>query len=257
MPHISLTYAIEHCLHPSESGYESRLLPAACDGNLMQKLVIKLSRCGRTSFLFLALAMAVGPALAQTPRASQTPARPGQPTAPGPGPAEPTSIDAGKNGEQLFKTNCLECHKTAAGLSRGGGILGVQSFLRTHYTASRESAAVLAAYLNAMDAASRPGDRPARRSARPDARPAKKDDGKTSGAKPAEAKPAQAKPEEERPRPPVSVPAAESRPAEPPPAPPVTPTEPQAAPPAAPAEPQAAPPAAPAEQKPADAPKAE
>jgi hypothetical protein len=246
--------------NPSESGYESRLLPAACDGNLMQKLVIKLSKCGRTSFfLFLALAMAVGPALAQSPRPPQTPARPGQPTAPGPGPAEPTSIDAGKNGEQLFRTNCSECHKTAAGLARGGGILGVQSFLRTHYTASRESAAVLAAYLNAMDAAARPGDRPARRSARPDARPAKKDEGKASAAKPTEAKPAEAKPEEakpaeakseESPRPPASVPAPESKSAEPPPAS-VPAAESQ------PAEPQAAPPAAPAEQKPADAPKAE
>jgi mono/diheme cytochrome c family protein len=221
-------------LNPSESGYESRLLPAACDGNLMQKLVIKLSRRGRTSVFLFALAMAIGPALAQAPRAAQTPSRPGQPAAPPPGPAEPASIDAGKNGEQLFKANCSACHKSAAGLSRAGGILGVQSFLRTHYTASRESAAVIAAYLNEMDAAARPGDRPARRNARPEGRPAKKDEAKPTEAKPTEAKPEQAKPEES-PRPPASVPAAESKPAEP----------------------QPAPPAAPAEQKPADAPKAE
>ena len=218
----------------SESEYESRLLMAAFDGNFMRKLAIKLSRCGQTSVLLFALALVVGPALAQAPRAAQTPSRPGQPAATAPGPAEPPSIDAGKNGEQLFKANCSVCHKTPVGLSRAGGILGVQSFLREHYTASRESAAIIAAYLNALDAAARPADRPGRRTARPDARPGKKDEGKASEAKPAEAKPAQAK-SEETPRPPASVPAAETKPAEPPPAPP----------------------AAPAEQKPADAPKAE
>ena len=223
----------------SESGYESRLLPAACDGKLMQTLVIKLSSYGRTSIFLLAIAMAVGPALAQSPRGAQTPSRPGQPPAAAPAPAEPASIDAGKNGEQLFKANCSICHKTPVGLSRAGGILGVQSFLRTHYTASRESAAVIAAYLNAMDAAARPADRPTRRTARPDARPGKKEEAKPTEAKPTEAKPAEAKPaqaaSEETPRPPASVPAAESKPAEPPPAPP----------------------AAPAEPRPADAPKAE
>jgi mono/diheme cytochrome c family protein len=220
----------------------------------MQKLAIKLSRRGRIAVFLFALAMAVGPALAQAPRTSQMPARPGQPVTAAPGPVEPLSIDAGKNGEQLFRANCSACHKTAAGLSRAGGILGVQSFLRTHYTASRESAAVIAAYLNAVDAAARPGDRPARRSARPEGRPAKKDESKPTEAKPAEAKPTEAKPaeakptetkpteakpaqakSEEPPRPPASVPAAESKPAEP----------------------QPPPPAAPAEQKPADAPKAE
>jgi mono/diheme cytochrome c family protein len=243
MPQILSTCAIEHCFQPVGIGYESRLLPAACDGNLMQKLAIKLSRCGQTSVLLFALAMAAGPALAQAPRGAHTPARPGQPAATAPRPPEPANIDAGKNGEQLFKANCSACHKTPVGLSRAGGILGVQSFLREHYTASRESAAAIAAYLIATDAAARPGDRPARRTARPDARPAKKDEGKPSETKPAEAKPAETKPAEakpaqvkpeESPRPPASVPAAESKPAEPQP-----------------------PPAAPAEQKPADAPKAE
>ena len=217
---------------------------AAHDGNPMQKLAIKLSKCWQISVLLFALAITVGPALAQSPRPPHTPARPGQPAAAAPGPAEPTSIDAGKNGEQLFKANCTVCHKTPAGLSRTGGILGVQSFLREHYTASRETAAVIAAYLNSVDAAARPGDRPTRRGARPDARPGKKDEGKPSEAKPSEAKPSETKPteakpaqakSEESPRPPAPVPAVESKPAEPAPAPP----------------------AAPAEQKPADAPKAE
>jgi hypothetical protein len=212
---------------------------AAYDGKLMQKLATKLSGCGPALVFLFALVLVVGPALAQSPRPHQTPARPGQPAAPAPGPAEPANIDAGKNGEQLFKASCSACHKTPAGMSRAGGILGVQSFLRTHYTASRESAAVIAAYLNAVDAAARPADRPTRRTARPDAKPGKKDEGKPSETRPSEAKPAEATPahakSEETPRPPAPVPAAESKPAEP----------------------QPAPPAAPAEQKPADAPKAE
>lgn len=220
--------------NPSESEYGEPPADGSVHGNLMQKLAIKLSTYGRTSIFLLAMAMAVGPALAQSPRGAQTPSRPGQPATAAPGPVEPTSIDAGKNGEQLFKANCSICHKTPVGLSRAGGILGVQSFLRSHYTASRESAAVIAAYLNAMDAAARPADRPARRNARPEGRPAKKDEAKPTEAKPAEAKPAQAA-SEETPRPPASVPAAESKPAEAP----------------------AAQPAAPAEPKPADAPKAE
>ncbi len=252
MPHILLANAVWHGFHPSESEYESRLLKAAYDGHLMQKLAINLPKCGQISVFLFALAMAAGPALAQAPRGSHTPSRPGQPAPTAPGLSEPTSIDAGKNGEQLFKANCTECHKTPAGLSRPGGILGVQSFLRSHYTASRESAAMIAAYLDAVAATSRPSDRPSerptRRSARPDARPAKKDDGKASDAKPVEAKPAQAK-SEDSPRPPVPVPELDSSPPEPPPPP--APAEQN------PAEPPPAPPAAPVEQKPADAPKAE
>ena len=243
MPHILSTMPSGTAFNPSESEYGEPPANGSLRRKLMQKLAIKLSGSGRTSIFLFALAMAVGPALAQAPRAAQTPARPGQPATAAPGPVEPPSTDTGKNGEQLFRANCSGCHKTPVGLSRAGGILGVQSFLRTHYTASRESAAVIAAYLNAMDAAARPGDRPARRSARPEGRPAKKDESKPTEAKPAEAepteaKPAQAKPEE-IPRPPASVPAAESKPADPP------------------SPPQPAPPAAPAEQKPADALKAE
>lgn len=217
---------------------------AACDGKLMQKLANAMARRVSASVVLLTFAVAVGPALAQSPRSAQTPSRPGQPAAAPQKPAEPANIDAGKNGEQLFKANCTVCHKSAAGLSRAGGILGVQNFLRSHYTASRESANEIAAYLSSVDTPARPADRPARRTTtRPDARPTKKDESGAPETKPAEAKPAQAS-SEERPRPPASPPAAESKPAEP-----------QAA--AQPATQSSPPPAAPAEQKPADAPKAE
>jgi hypothetical protein len=211
-----------------------------------------MSRVGQA----LALAFAVGlaqPALAQGPKpAGTTPVRPGAAAstpAPKPGPSEIVNIDAGKTGEQLFKANCAICHKTAAGLSRAGGLLGVQSFLREHYTASRESAAVIGAYLYSIDAAAparatrpRSGPDARRTSKKPDeVRPAdvKPTEPKPADAKPADVKPAEAK-VEEPPRPSASVPEnkpADSKPADTPPV--------------------EAKPAAPAEPKPADAPKSE
>ena len=43
------------------------------------------------------------------------------------------------------------CHKTPTGSAKGAGIFGLKAFLREHYTASLESAAALAAYVNATD----------------------------------------------------------------------------------------------------------
>jgi hypothetical protein len=60
------------------------------------------------------------------------------------------NLDQGKSAAQLFASDCAICHKTTAGLSRGR-VLGLDSFLREHYTASRESAAAIAAYINATD----------------------------------------------------------------------------------------------------------
>jgi len=60
------------------------------------------------------------------------------------------NLDQGKSGAQLFASDCAICHKTTAGLSRGR-VLGLDTFLREHYTASRESAASIAAYINATD----------------------------------------------------------------------------------------------------------
>lgn len=61
------------------------------------------------------------------------------------------NLDHGKTPAQLFASDCAICHKSARGLSRGGGLFGLQSFLRAHYTASVQSAASLAAYLQAVD----------------------------------------------------------------------------------------------------------
>ena len=104
------------------------------------------------------------------------------------------NLDAGKSGAQLYASNCAICHKSVQALNKsGGGLFGLDSFLREHYTSSRESAAAISAYLNSV------GGGPA------DARPAKKrtSTGKKkepkADAKPSDAKPSDAKPEEKKP----------------------------------------------------------
>lgn len=128
------------------------------------------------------------------------------------------NLDLGKSGAQLFASDCAICHKTTAGLSKGR-LLGLDSFLREHYTASRESAGAIAAYIQATDkgpAAPATG-KPAKRTAKGDAKGDKKGDkkgdekkpdtGKAGAAKPGDAKSGDAKPAETKP--------AEAKPAEP------------------------------------------
>jgi hypothetical protein len=62
------------------------------------------------------------------------------------------NIDAGKTPAQLYAQDCAICHKTPYGLSKAGGSWqGLQGFLREHYTASKESAAAISAYLIELD----------------------------------------------------------------------------------------------------------
>ena len=58
-----------------------------------------------------------------------------------------------KTPAQIFATDCAICHKSAQGLSKAGGAFGIglEGFLREHYTASKETAAVLAKYVQSMD----------------------------------------------------------------------------------------------------------
>lgn len=84
-------------------------------------------------------------------------------------------LDRGKTGAQLYASNCSLCHKTPVGLARAGGLFGISNFLRDHYTASRETAAVIAAYLEAVDKAAPPSRRaPPRRTAKGSDKPDKK-----------------------------------------------------------------------------------
>ena len=113
-----------------------------------------------------------------------------------------------KTPAQIFASDCAICHKTTQGLSKAGGPLGLglDSFLREHYTASRESAAALSKYIQATDTgpAQEKNTKRAKPAAKkPAAKPSEpKGDAKTEVK--TEAKP-EAKPE----------PQAEAKPAEP------------------------------------------
>jgi len=58
-----------------------------------------------------------------------------------------TNIDQGKTPAQIFANDCAACHKAVRGLANGKNSATLASFLREHYTASREQAAALAAYV--------------------------------------------------------------------------------------------------------------
>jgi len=56
-------------------------------------------------------------------------------------------LDQGKSAVQLFASACATCHKSPQSVSETKWFFGLESFLREHYTSSRESAAILAGYL--------------------------------------------------------------------------------------------------------------
>jgi hypothetical protein len=91
-------------------------------------------------------------------------------------------LDSGKTPAQLYASNCAICHKTPHGLSKAGGAFGLQSFLREHYTASRQAAAAIAAYVDAVDRGPPPPERGPKRAAKP------KEAGKPGDAKASKAK---------------------------------------------------------------------
>jgi hypothetical protein len=119
------------------------------------------------------------------------------------------NLDEGKTPAQLYVADCAICHKTTRGMTRAGGMLGLESFLREHYTASRESAAAIARYLRQVDRGPLPAEH--KRTARPrreerhkpvekeksaEKKPAKPSEAKASEKKPAEAKATEKKPGE-------------------------------------------------------------
>jgi mono/diheme cytochrome c family protein len=58
-----------------------------------------------------------------------------------------TNIDQGKSPAEIFANDCATCHKSARGLANGRGSSGLAGFLIEHYTASKDQAAALAAYV--------------------------------------------------------------------------------------------------------------
>lgn len=143
------------------------------------------------------------------------------------------NLNSGKSAAQLYASDCAICHKTPQGLSKAAGDFGLSNFLREHYTASKEAAAAIAAYVEANDHGGPPAERGAKRAGKPKeaAKPgeAKSSKAKTEAkgepkgsepGKPAEAKPAEAKsaePKSAEPKP-VEAKAEAAKPAAKPPA---------------------------------------
>jgi len=86
----------------------------------------------------------------------------GQAAPPPQGTSRGENFSANKTPAQLFASDCTGagCHKGAGGLAKNSSSLGLTSFLREHYTNSRESASALAAYL--LGAGAGPAERPGR-----------------------------------------------------------------------------------------------
>jgi cytochrome c553 len=61
------------------------------------------------------------------------------------------NLDQGKTAAQLYASACATCHKSPQSVSNTKRLFGLEGFLREHYTSSRESAAILAAYLRGME----------------------------------------------------------------------------------------------------------
>ena len=122
------------------------------------------------------------------------------------------NLDQGKSPAQLFASNCSPCHKSPQGLAKAGGILGLDSFLREHYTASKESAGVLAAYLKSMDTGPAAPARGAKRTAKGDEK-SKADEKKKSGSKAGDEKATEKKPDSAA-EPKTSESKSDSKPAE-------------------------------------------
>jgi hypothetical protein len=114
------------------------------------------------------------------------------------------NLDQGKTAAQLYASDCAICHKSPQGLAKAGGFFKLESFLREHYTASRESAAAIAGYLKGVNSAgpARVRGRAAKRSVKDEVRikagdkkhhTGKADEDKSGAATSHERKPAKAK----------------------------------------------------------------
>ena len=134
------------------------------------------------------------------------------------------NLDSGKTGAQLSASDCAICHKTPQGLTKHVGILGLTDYLREHYTASKESAATIAAYVQGVDKGPAPAGKTApsgKRDAKGDEKgkgeKAKGETGKgEKGEKPGEAKSGEPKSKEAKPTEskPTESKSTESKPAE-------------------------------------------
>jgi hypothetical protein len=131
-----------------------------------------------------------------------------------------TNIDQGKSPADIFANDCATCHKSARGLANGRGSSGLASFLVEHYTASKDQAAALAAYvMGAGGGEAAPAARGPKPAAAPDrnrasvepATPPTRTPGKPDQAPPAAGRQGPQPPtaiSRNRPQPPMQQPAA-------------------------------------------------
>jgi hypothetical protein len=117
---------------------------------------------GRLAWLGLCavLTAAIVPEALAQPRGWGSQAQ--QPVVPPPSGSRGENFSAGKPASQLFASDCTGagCHRGPQGLAKDRSQFGLASFLREHYTNSRESAAALASYLASIPAAVERGGRP-------------------------------------------------------------------------------------------------
>ena len=65
-------------------------------------------------------------------------------------PAPAQDLTAGKTPEQLFRSDCAECHRLPSSVARTRDSRGLADFLREHYTTKPETAGALAAYVSSF-----------------------------------------------------------------------------------------------------------
>jgi mono/diheme cytochrome c family protein len=61
-------------------------------------------------------------------------------------------LTAGKTPAQLFRSDCVECHRSPGGMARTRDVRALADFLREHYTSKSETAGALAAYVSSFAA---------------------------------------------------------------------------------------------------------
>lgn len=135
------------------------------------------------------------------------------------------NLDQGKSGAQLYASDCAICHKSPGALGKAGGLFGMESFLRQHYTASRESAAAIANYLKGQSEgpvgpAKKAGNKKAAKGEgkkggdkKPDGAVTLPGDNKPVESKPSEPKASESKPADAKPAEKPAEPKAEPAPA--------------------------------------------
>jgi hypothetical protein len=62
-------------------------------------------------------------------------------------PATAQDLTAGKTPEQLFRSDCAECHRSPSSVAGTRDVHALAGFLREHYTTKSETAGALAAYV--------------------------------------------------------------------------------------------------------------